>query len=85
MGLVCVEGVYIRLTRPKYKLSPPTGSVLETFLRLWFRAQKMTGWFKKPNWDFVRPSKVPITERYVHGLMCWEVQHLANTHSGRVG
>lgn len=37
--------------------------MLETFLRLYFRAQRLTGWFKKPNWDFARPSKIPIAER----------------------
>lgn len=47
----------------QYRLTPPTGSVLETFTKLWWRAQTMTGWFKRPNWDYVRPSMVPVAER----------------------
>ncbi|KAL2114660.1 hypothetical protein VUR80DRAFT_2640 [Thermomyces stellatus] len=49
--------------KKSYRLTPPTGSVLETFMKLWWRAQKMSGWFKRPNWDFVRPSKIPVAER----------------------
>lgn len=37
--------------------------MLETFIRLFWRAKKGTGLFKKPNWDAVRPSKIPVDER----------------------
>jgi POT family proton-dependent oligopeptide transporter len=32
-------------------------------MKAWWNAQTMTGWFKRPNWDFVRPSKISVSER----------------------
>ncbi|SPN99809.1 related to peptide transport protein [Cephalotrichum gorgonifer] len=62
-GLFIIVPFVLWSQKKKYKLSPPTGSVLETFLRLYYRAASKTGWFKKPNWDFVRPSKIAVSER----------------------
>lgn len=47
-----------------YKLSPPTGSVLAKFLKMFFFARKRsTGGFFKVNWDAAKPSNVPVSER----------------------
>ncbi len=50
--------------RKNYILSPPTGSVLSKFLRMWLYAMKGK-WFTWGTftWDVVRPSNVPVEQR----------------------
>ncbi|KAF2434373.1 putative peptide transporter [Tothia fuscella] len=53
--------------KKKYILSPPTGSVLSKFFRVWTTALR-ENWSHNSfrgqfSWDIVRPSKIPIAER----------------------
>ncbi|KAF7560215.1 hypothetical protein G7046_g3923 [Stylonectria norvegica] len=48
--------------KKNYKLSPPTGSLLSKFLRM-FRYVQKRGSFFKPNWELAKPSNVPVSER----------------------
>lgn len=48
--------------KKKYKLSPPTGSLLSKFLRMLRFVQKRST-FWKPDWSLGKPSNIPIEER----------------------
>lgn len=45
-----------------YKLTPPTGSLLEKFMKMFFYVRKRSPAFNY-NWDVARPSKVPVEQR----------------------
>ena len=49
--------------KKKYHLTPPTGSLLSKFLKMFFYAHKKTPGAFKFNWDAARPSMVPLNER----------------------
>lgn len=49
--------------KKKYKLTPPTGSLLETFLRMISYARKRSPGFFKVDLDKARPSTIPANER----------------------
>ncbi|EJP65065.1 hypothetical protein ACQRIT_006461 [Beauveria bassiana] len=49
--------------KKNYKLTPPTGSLLEKFLKMWFYVRKRSPSLFKFDWDIARPSKVAISER----------------------
>lgn len=48
--------------KKKYKLTPPTGSLLQKFLQMFWYARKQSKGFKI-NWDLARPSRISISER----------------------
>ena len=48
--------------KKKYKLTPPTGSLLSKFIRAFLYVRKRSsGW--KLNWELAKPSNVPVNER----------------------
>lgn len=55
--------------KKRYILTPPTGSILAKFMRMWTTAMKGVWSFnpvamkRRFTWDVVRPSKVPASER----------------------
>lgn len=50
--------------KKKYKLTPPTGSLLEKFLRMFFFVRsRSTGGMFKMEWEQAKPSNVPVTDR----------------------
>lgn len=49
--------------KKKYKLTPPTGSVLSKCVQMFFYVKKKSGWFKKVNWKYALPSQVPPEQR----------------------
>jgi POT family proton-dependent oligopeptide transporter len=49
--------------KKNYKLSPPTGSLLSKFLKMFFFARKSSKGFWHLNWDAAKPSNVPVAER----------------------
>jgi proton-dependent oligopeptide transporter, POT family len=49
--------------KKKYHLTPPTGSVLGKFVKMFLHTTKKSGWFKKMNWDHARPSLLSAAER----------------------
>jgi len=58
--------VVLAVFKKRYRLSPPTGSVLQKFFQMFFYAMK-GNWFspKKFSWDVVRPSNVAPQSRPV--------------------
>nr|WGD08205.1 putative peptide transporter [Trichoderma koningiopsis] len=48
--------------KKNYKLTPPTGSLLQKFLQMFWYARKNSKGFKI-NWDVARPSRIAISER----------------------
>ena len=62
--LFCIAPVVLFFCRKSYRLSPPTGSVLSKFMRMFFYAMKgkWMNWGSF-SWDTVRPSNVPIAQR----------------------
>jgi POT family proton-dependent oligopeptide transporter len=48
--------------KKKYKLTPPTGSLLEKFIKMFWYVRKRSS-FWKPNWELAKPSGIPIAER----------------------
>ncbi|KAL3462151.1 POT family-domain-containing protein [Aspergillus heterothallicus] len=49
--------------KKRYRLSPPTGSLLAKFFQaVWF-GKKRSGGIRKFNWDNIKPSHVPVQER----------------------
>jgi POT family proton-dependent oligopeptide transporter len=61
--------VVLAIFKKKYRLSPPTGSVLSKFFRMWTTAMSGKWSFnfakmkREFTWDTVRPSKIPVSER----------------------
>jgi POT family proton-dependent oligopeptide transporter len=54
--------VVLGWNKKHYRLSPPTGSVLSKFFRLFMFARKHSkGWHL--NWESVKPSNVPVDQR----------------------
>jgi POT family proton-dependent oligopeptide transporter len=49
--------------KKNYKLTPPTGSLLQKFAQMWNYVRKNSTSLKNFNWDKARPSLVPINER----------------------
>ncbi|KAF9872543.1 hypothetical protein CkaCkLH20_10040 [Colletotrichum karsti] len=47
----------------RYHLTPPTGSVLEKFLKMFNFARKRSGGITKIQFDHAKPSNVPVAER----------------------
>lgn len=67
--LFLVAPVVLIVMKKRYRLSPPTGSIVSKFFKMWFTAMKGV-WslnFAKMRrnftWDKVRPSKVPVNQR----------------------
>ncbi|RSL59512.1 hypothetical protein CEP51_013902 [Fusarium floridanum] len=54
--------IVLAINKKHYKLSPPTGSVLSKFMRMFVYVQKQCKPFKL-NWDLAKPSNVPAAER----------------------
>ncbi|KAF4125511.1 proton-dependent oligopeptide transporter, POT family [Geosmithia morbida] len=50
--------------KKKYKLTPPTGSLLSKFLRL-FRYVQTRSSFWKPDWELGKPSNIAVSQRPV--------------------
>lgn len=48
--------------KKKYKLTPPTGSLLSKFLRMFFFVKKRSSLFKL-DWDAAKPSNVAVQDR----------------------
>jgi len=49
--------------KKKYKLSPPTGSLLSKVLKMWNFIRKESGGVRKFNWEVAKPSGIPIHQR----------------------
>ncbi|PTB73395.1 PTR2-domain-containing protein [Trichoderma longibrachiatum ATCC 18648] len=49
--------------KKNYRLQPPTGSLLQKFLQMFFYARKRSKGFFKIDWDTVRPSRIAIDAR----------------------
>ncbi|KAL7948789.1 PTR2 domain-containing protein [Trichoderma barbatum] len=49
--------------KKNYRLQPPTGSLLQKFLQMFFYARKRSQGFFKIDWDTVRPSRIAVAER----------------------
>ncbi|KAK7429409.1 hypothetical protein QQZ08_004001 [Neonectria magnoliae] len=60
--LFLIAPIVLAFNKKNYKLSPPTGSVLSKFLRMFVYVQKRCKPFKL-NWDLAKPSNVPVDER----------------------
>ena len=73
--LFAIAPVVLFFCKKRYRLTPPTGSVLSKFFKMWSYAMKGTwsinpvqsfrNWHAPGFWDKVRPSKVPESERPV--------------------
>jgi POT family proton-dependent oligopeptide transporter len=61
-GLFFCAPIVLALNKKNYKLSPPTGSVLGKFLRMFRFAQKQSS-FWKPNWELAKPSHIAAEDR----------------------
>jgi POT family proton-dependent oligopeptide transporter len=61
-ALFLIAPVILWSQKKNYRLSPPTGSVLEKFMKMFRFAQKKSSFFK-PNFELSKPSNVPISER----------------------
>lgn len=48
--------------KKNYKLTPPTGSLLEKFLKMFWYVKKRSSFFK-PNWELAKPSGIAISDR----------------------
>lgn len=57
-----ISPVVLFFNKKHYKLSPPTGSVLSKFLRMFVFTQKKCKPFRL-NWDLAKPSNVPVNQR----------------------
>ncbi|OAQ97709.1 hypothetical protein LLEC1_03187 [Akanthomyces lecanii] len=62
-GLFLLAPFVLWSQKKNYKLTPPTGSLLEKFLKMWFYVRKRSPSSFKFNWDVARPSKVAISDR----------------------
>ena len=61
-GLFLLAPLVLWSQKKKYKLSPPTGSLLSKFLQLYFYVRKRSsGW--KMNWDAGKPSNFTLENR----------------------
>ena len=61
-GLFLIAPLVLWSQKSKYKLSPPTGSLLSKFVHLFLFVRKRSkGW--KMNWHLAKPSHVPVDER----------------------
>ncbi|KAI5455965.1 POT family-domain-containing protein [Mariannaea sp. PMI_226] len=61
-GMFLIAPIVLALNKKNYKLSPPTGSVLGKFLRMFSFVQKRCKPFKL-DWELAKPSNVPASER----------------------
>ncbi|MBE7181723.1 MAG: hypothetical protein INR71_11055, partial [Terriglobus roseus] len=67
--LFVIAPVVLIVFKKRYRLNPPTGSVLSKFFRMWTTAMKGVWSFnfskmkRDFTWDRVRPSHVPASER----------------------
>lgn len=61
-GLFLIAPVVLWSQKKKYKLTPPTGSLLEKFLKMFWFVKKRSSFFK-PNWEVAKPSGIPVAER----------------------
>lgn len=59
-----IAPIVLALNKKHYKLSPPTGSVLSKFMRMFVFVQKQCKPFRL-NWDLAKPSSVPVEQRPV--------------------
>ncbi|KAL0935679.1 peptide transporter Ptr2 (POT family protein) [Colletotrichum truncatum] len=59
--IICPFVLYFN--KKRYHLTPPTGSVLEKFLRMSNFARKRSSSIFKINWDSAKPSAIPVNER----------------------
>ncbi|KAM5347238.1 hypothetical protein ACJ41O_010243 [Fusarium nematophilum] len=60
--LFLVAPLVLAVNKKNYKLSPPTGSVLSKFLRMFAYVQKQCKPFRL-NWELAKPSNVPVDQR----------------------
>ncbi|KAI9172612.1 putative peptide transporter ptr2 [Paramyrothecium foliicola] len=61
-GLFLLAPLVLWSQKKHYKLSPPTGSLLSKFLKMFFFVRKRSTGLKM-NWDAAKPSNVPVAER----------------------
>jgi POT family proton-dependent oligopeptide transporter len=68
-ALFMIAPVVLAVFKKRYTLTPPTGSVLSKFFRMWTTAMKgkwslnFSKMKREFTWDVVRPSKIPVGER----------------------
>lgn len=61
-GLFLLAPLVLWSQKKKYKLKPPTGSLLSKFIKMANFARKRSG-LKNFSWEHAKPSHVPIAER----------------------
>lgn len=53
----------LALNKKKYHLTPPTGSVLGKFFKLFWYTKKRSGGLLRMDWDVAKPSNVEVSQR----------------------
>lgn len=61
--LFLIAPVVLGSQKKSYKLSPPTGSLLSKFLRMWLYVRKRSAGLFSFDWDVAKPSGIPVAER----------------------
>lgn len=62
-GLFMLAPFVLWSQKKSYKLTPPTGSLLEKFMKMFFYVRKRSKSAFSFDWDVARPSKVAVSER----------------------
>ncbi|KAL7914030.1 PTR2 domain-containing protein [Trichoderma velutinum] len=62
-GMFLLAPVVLWSQKKNYRLQPPTGSLLQKFMQMFFYARKRSKGFFKIDWDVVRPSRIAISDR----------------------
>ncbi|KAL7936440.1 PTR2 domain-containing protein [Trichoderma chlorosporum] len=62
-GMFLLAPVVLWSQKKNYRLQPPTGSLLQKFMQMFWYARKRSKGFFKVDWDTVRPSRIAISER----------------------
>jgi POT family proton-dependent oligopeptide transporter len=61
-GLFLLAPVVLWSNKKKYRLTPPTGSLLSKFLKMFWYARKHSKG-RRTNWEAAKPSNIPVSER----------------------
>jgi len=61
-ALFLIAPIVLAINKKNYKLSPPTGSVLSKFLKMFWYVQKQCKPFKL-DWELAKPSRIPVDSR----------------------
>lgn len=61
--LFLVAPAVLYSNKKKYRMSPPTGSLLSKFLKMWWFTRKRSPSAFKFDWNQAKPSAIPVAER----------------------